>query len=89
MRRKLGEQRLDQEEFLHEIGLRIYSERKTQNLSRFELGEKAALNEHTIRRIEGGLSSPEFYNITLIANALDISLDWVAFGEEEDDIENG
>lgn len=59
------------------MGLKIRDLREAKNLTQAELAEITGLSDRTISRIEVGRVSPEFGTIEAVANALDITLDYL------------
>ena len=66
------------------LGQRLRKARREQDLTQQQLGAKAAVNFTTISRIETG-NYTQLYatSVYALANALDVSLDWL-YGRKED-----
>ena len=65
---------------LAEIGGRIKSERRNQNLSQEKLAEIVNVTPHYIYEIERGLKAMSMETLANISKALNISADYILFG---------
>ena len=76
---------------MSELGERIQEVRKAQGINLKNLAQTVGLSEQAIIAIEKGkVENPGFYTIAVIADALNISLDFLYKGNEgltEQDIE--
>lgn len=53
--------------------------RKKENLTQFELAERAELSIDSVKRIEGGKSSMSLDNFLRLAEALGVPLSWLLY----------
>ncbi|MHC1750701.1 MAG: helix-turn-helix domain-containing protein [Cellulosilyticaceae bacterium] len=58
-------------------GRKIKSERKAKGLTQQKLAEKSGVTEASIRNYEQGKYIPTLFNILLIAEVLDLSIDYL------------
>ena len=71
---------------LDEMIIRIKNLKKKQNLKNDELAEKAGIPKGTLNKILGNeTKDPQISNIIKIAQALNVSADYLVFGENEED----
>lgn len=70
------------------MNTRIRQRRKEKGLSQAELAEKTGLTQTTISTIEKGKSDTTTKALCQIAKALDVSIDWLLFGETNEDTAN-
>ncbi|MBP1560752.1 MAG: helix-turn-helix transcriptional regulator [Oscillospiraceae bacterium] len=68
---------------LKEIGSRIKAERKSQNLSQEKLAEIINVSPHYIYEIERGLKAMSLETLINLSTALNISTDYVLFGDKQ------
>ena len=61
---------------------RLRLARKNKGYSRRELGEKVNINPETVRSYERGHRIPTLTIIANIAVALDVTLDWLTWGDK-------
>lgn len=66
---------------LIEVGSRIRNCRKTMKLTQEELSEKVDVSAHYIYEIEKGLKTMSLYTLADIAKALNVSTDYLLFGD--------
>lgn len=71
-------------EFLCEMGKRISTRRKELRLTQEELAEIAGLTTQTISTAETGTKALRPWNIVKLCSALEISADYMLFGETSD-----
>ncbi len=62
---------------LYNLGNRIREERKKAHLTQEQLAEKAACNESYIGQIERGVKNPSLEVLVNIANALNVTVDYL------------
>ena len=62
---------------LHNLGNRIREERKRANLTQEQLAELSNCNESYIGQIERGVKNPSLEVIVNIANALNVTVDYL------------
>lgn len=62
---------------LSKLAVRLKEERKGQKLSQKKLGEKANVTESFISKIEAGSKNPSLEVITKLAEALEVSVDYL------------
>lgn len=62
---------------LSKLAIRLKEERKGQKLSQKKLGEKANVTESFISKIEAGSKNPSLEVITKLAEALEVSVDYL------------
>ena len=65
------------------LGRRVQEERLKKGWSRGVLAMVSGLSEATIKAIETGTHEPLLFTITCIAQALEVSLDFLALGERK------
>lgn len=68
---------------LNEIGSRIKAERKSKNLSQEKLAEIINVSPHYIYEIERGLKAMSLETLVNLSAALNISTDYVLFGDKQ------
>lgn len=71
---------------LVEIGGRIKAERKKLNLSQEKLSEIVSVTPHYIYEIERGLKAMSLETLINISVALNLSTDYILFGEVQNDV---
>lgn len=71
--------------FYSEVGQRVYTLRKMQNLTREELAEKTNLTSKFIYEVETGRKGFSAANLYAISRALSVKSDYILTGEEEDE----
>ena len=64
---------------------KVRSERKRQHLTQKQLAERLSMNPRTIIDLETGKSNPKFETVVLVAQELNISVDFFA-GKSEAEI---
>jgi transcriptional regulator with XRE-family HTH domain len=64
------------------LGERIKFRREKLGLTRNQLAEVSGLSRHLIYKYESDLHDPSLFNATCIADALGVSLDYLARGEQ-------
>jgi transcriptional regulator with XRE-family HTH domain len=64
------------------LGERIKYRREKLGLTQMQLAEAAGLSRCLIYRYEADLHDPSLFNATCIADALGVSLDYLARGEQ-------
>ncbi|MBP0964495.1 MAG: helix-turn-helix transcriptional regulator [Oscillospiraceae bacterium] len=69
---------------LKEIGSRIKSERKYKNLSQEKLAEMINVSPHYIYEIERGTKAMSLETLINLSSALNISTDYLLFGEKQE-----
>lgn len=69
------------EAFLTEMGKRIQERRKALRLSQEELAERADISKQTVSRAENAQRELGAGNVRKIANALEVSADYLLTGE--------
>ena len=72
------------DKFLSEMGKRISARRKGLGLTQEGLAEIAGLTSQTISTAETGTKALRPWNIVKLCNALNISADYLLFGETSD-----
>ena len=60
------------------FGSRLREARLRKHLLQRELGDMLGFSQNAISSYERGLNDPSFFAATCIADALDVSLDWLA-----------
>lgn len=65
---------------------RLLQARYMACMTRKELAERSGVSSSTIVVYEKGYAAPLLYNAVLLANALEISLDWLAGRTEETEV---
>lgn len=68
---------------LNEIGSRIKAERRRRNLSQEKLAELINVSPHYIYEIERGLKAMSLETLVNLSAALDISTDYLLFGDTQ------
>lgn len=68
------------------IGTRINTARKARKRSQGWLAEQAGVNQSAVSHWETGLTEPTTNNLSLIAQALRISFEWLTTGRGEMDV---
>ena len=63
------------------VGKNIKKKRLERGYTQELLAEKAKLSEGHIIQIEGGFKSPSVFSLARIAEALDVSTEYLVFGE--------
>ena len=72
---------------LSKIHTRLRSARKSKNLTPYELAEKSGVSVYCISGTELDYSIPRIGTVAKLANALEVSVDWLCGGEcDESDI---
>lgn len=67
------------------LAARVRSRRAYRGWTREVLADKAGLDEGTVGNIERGeTTDPKNSTMTKLADALDVSLDWLAYGERRE-----
>lgn len=66
-----------------DIGERIRKQREILNLSREQLAGKADLSVPFLCDIENGKKCPSVYMFQKLVEALDVSADWLIFGDRD------
>lgn len=66
------------------IGQNIRKARREKGWTQKQLGEKCGMVDSAIRRYEIGKGHPKYETLERIANALDVSVDLLYYGEEPD-----
>ena len=69
----------------YKIGQRIRHFRKGQGLSQEELAERVHISTTHMSHIETANTKPSFGVIVALAIALNVSIDYLVFGDERDD----
>lgn len=69
---------------LFELGSRIYERRKELNMTQKELAEAVELSIQSISSIELGKKAVRPENLVNICRALDVSADYLLFGERSE-----
>ena len=67
-----------------EIGKRIKEVRNSKNMTQKQLAESSKIDATSISRYETGVQTPNLTTLTYIAVALEISLDYLVFGNKTD-----
>ena len=65
----------------------IHETRLRKKLTITELSELSGLSERTVWAVDMGESEPRFFTVTCIAQALGLSLDYLAWGKGEKNVE--
>lgn len=73
------------QEFLHELGKRIYDLRKTAGITQQELAEQVGVSFQCISYAERGEREPKSVNLLKIAKALNVTTDYLLTGEHVSD----
>lgn len=71
---------------LTEIGSRIKAERKKLGLTQENLAEMINVSTHYIYEIERGMKSMSLDTLVLIAEKLELSLDYIIFGNQRSEL---
>lgn len=71
---------------LNEIGSRIKAERKNRSLSQERLAEMINVSPHYIYEIERGLKAMSLETLINLSTALNISTDYILFGNKQDNL---
>ncbi len=71
----------DEFEAKNSIGKRIRQARKDRNLSQIELSTETGMLSSTVSCLESGRTKPGALALIQLALALDVSTDWLLFGE--------
>lgn len=71
---------------LNEIGSRIKAERKSRSLSQERLAEMINVSPHYIYEIERGLKAMSLETLINLSTALNISTDYILFGNKQDNL---
>lgn len=66
-------------------GKRIKQARKEKGLTQRQLADKVAVHPNAIGEYERGAVVPSFTTMVKISEALDVSLDWLAGGYDDQD----
>jgi len=75
---------LSKNNLLFELGSRIYERRKELNMTQKELAEAVELSIQSISSIELGKKAVRPENLVNICRALDVSADYLLFGERSE-----
>lgn len=75
---------MSKESLLFELGNRIYERRKELNMTQKELAEAVELSIQSISSIELGKKAVRPENFVNICRALDVSADYLLFGERSE-----
>lgn len=75
---------MSKESLLFELGSRIYERRKELNMTQKELAEAVELSIQSISSIELGKKAVRPENLVNICRALDVSADYLLFGERSE-----
>ena len=75
---------MSKESLLFELGNRIYERRKELNMTQKELAEAVELSIQSISSIELGKKAVRPENLVNICRALDVSADYLLFGERSE-----
>lgn len=73
---------------LNEIGSRIKAERRRRRLSQEKLAELINVSPHYIYEIERGLKAMSLETLVNLSAALDISTDYLLFGDRQTGFES-
>lgn len=75
---------MSKESLLFELGNRIYERRRELNMTQKELAEAVELSIQSISSIELGKKAVRPENLVNICRALDVSADYLLFGERSE-----
>ena len=75
---------MSKNDLLFELGSRIYERRKELNMTQKELAEAVELSIQSISSIELGKKAVRPENLVNICRALDVSADYLLFGERSE-----
>jgi transcriptional regulator with XRE-family HTH domain len=62
---------------------RLYQLRREHGLSQEKLAGRLGVTRQAVQKWEAGASRPDMDNLLLLAQTLDVSLDWLVTGREE------
>lgn len=71
---------------LKAIGSRLKAERKRLGLTQGRLAELVNVSPHYIYEIERGLKSPSMETMVMIAEKMELSIDYIIFGNQRHDL---
>lgn len=66
---------MTEEEFKAEFGIRLHKIMRRKGITQFELSDKTGISRQMINSYLTGKSVPSFYKVTVIARALNCSID--------------
>lgn len=75
------------ESYVIQLGKRIKKCRKAMGFTQAELAEVSGLSPNFISVVERGKSSASAENVMQLCKALDVSADYLLFGEEEREVD--
>jgi len=75
--------KIDKSELVVEIGLRVRARRQAIGMTQDELANRTGYTRTSIVKIEGGEIDMPATKLIAVAKALDISSEYILFGEEE------
>lgn len=64
------------------IGARVLQERTRRGLSQQALAAAACVSQSAVKHLERGRHNPSFGTVAALATALNVSLDWLAWGRK-------
>jgi transcriptional regulator with XRE-family HTH domain len=73
----------DEQTLRDQVGRRLYMRRTWLRLAQQEVADKAGVTRNFVSAIERGAQGLDAWRLSLIADALSITLDWLLTGPDE------